>query len=384
MANLRNALTWDTPIVDEHGRPTPEFMSKWQQQTQVNANIPVLSTPAQVSAVLDILANTDGDLLRRGTSEWAALAAGTAGQYLGADGTYSQPPIRSPLTTKGDLYGYDTDNARIPVGTDGQVLSAASSEALGVKWVAQSGGGGAVVVSGVPTQPGQYVGQLALDSAHGTLYGWAASPVVPLGVVQIATRGSTSIFATGLSPVFSNSLTVGNVVVMFVVSGGGSNYNTTAWPQHQHIGSSWRTADVFAADITGAGTTLPDFTTSSSMWTYTAIALEVAGATPANTLTFALGSNKSNPVSFTTAGETAGAMVIACAGIPNHTGTPAASGGFTQDFSGTQTQGQLWAGHAIVSGSPISESVSMSSGAVSTARVVVPQSSANPTHWMAL
>lgn len=31
MANFRNALTWDTPIVDEHGRPTPEFMSKWQQ-----------------------------------------------------------------------------------------------------------------------------------------------------------------------------------------------------------------------------------------------------------------------------------------------------------------------------------------------------------------
>jgi hypothetical protein len=42
----------------------------------------------------------------------------------------------SPLTTKGDIYGYDTDNARIPVGADGLFLTADSGEALGVKWAA--------------------------------------------------------------------------------------------------------------------------------------------------------------------------------------------------------------------------------------------------------
>lgn len=45
----------------------------------------------------------------------------------------------SPLTTKGDLYGYDTDNNRIPVGTDGHVLTADSAQALGVKWAAAPG-----------------------------------------------------------------------------------------------------------------------------------------------------------------------------------------------------------------------------------------------------
>lgn len=40
----------------------------------------------------------------------------------------------SPLTTKGDILGFDTDNARIPVGTDGQALVADSAEALGVKF----------------------------------------------------------------------------------------------------------------------------------------------------------------------------------------------------------------------------------------------------------
>lgn len=48
----------------------------------------------------------------------------------------------SPLTTKGDIYTYDTDNARLPVGTDGYVLTADSSEATGLKWTTVSGASG--------------------------------------------------------------------------------------------------------------------------------------------------------------------------------------------------------------------------------------------------
>jgi len=47
----------------------------------------------------------------------------------------------SPLTTKGDIFTYSTVDARLPVGTDGQVLSADSSEATGLKWIAAGGGG---------------------------------------------------------------------------------------------------------------------------------------------------------------------------------------------------------------------------------------------------
>jgi hypothetical protein len=42
----------------------------------------------------------------------------------------------SPLTTKGDIWGYDTANNRIPVGTDTYILTADSTQALGVKWAA--------------------------------------------------------------------------------------------------------------------------------------------------------------------------------------------------------------------------------------------------------
>jgi hypothetical protein len=40
----------------------------------------------------------------------------------------------SPLTTKGDLWGYSTTNDRVPVGTNAQLLAADSAQATGVGW----------------------------------------------------------------------------------------------------------------------------------------------------------------------------------------------------------------------------------------------------------
>lgn len=45
-----------------------------------------------------------------------------------------------PTTTKGDLSGFDTTFARVPVGADDTVLTADSAEALGLKWASSSGG----------------------------------------------------------------------------------------------------------------------------------------------------------------------------------------------------------------------------------------------------
>ena len=75
------------------------------------------------------------------------LKGGTTGQVLAKatntdmDFTWTSAAALSPLTTKGDLYGYSTTNARVPVGTNGQVLTADSTAATGVAWAAASGGG---------------------------------------------------------------------------------------------------------------------------------------------------------------------------------------------------------------------------------------------------
>lgn len=54
---------------------------------------------------------------------------------------YIQTGATSPLTTKGDLYGFGTSDARIPIGTNGHILTADSAETLGLKWAAPAGGG---------------------------------------------------------------------------------------------------------------------------------------------------------------------------------------------------------------------------------------------------
>ena len=54
---------------------------------------------------------------------------------------FIQVGAASPLTTKGDIYGFSTSDARIPIGANATVLTADSTESLGLKWAAPAAGG---------------------------------------------------------------------------------------------------------------------------------------------------------------------------------------------------------------------------------------------------
>jgi hypothetical protein len=81
--------------------------------------------------MMSYLQDTDSVEVYDGTS-WTAIGGGG---------------LSSPLTTKGDVWGYSTTDARIPVGANGTVLTADSVETLGVKWAAPAAGGGMTLLS---------------------------------------------------------------------------------------------------------------------------------------------------------------------------------------------------------------------------------------------
>lgn len=74
------------------------------------------ATPA--SGVVRIYAKADGKMYAKDDAGSESALGGSA----------------SPLTTKGDVFVYGSAVARLPVGTNGQVLTADSTQGLGVKW----------------------------------------------------------------------------------------------------------------------------------------------------------------------------------------------------------------------------------------------------------
>lgn len=71
----------------------------------------------------------------------AQIAVNAQGVITSASSVLITAGGSSPLTTKGDLFGHSSVDARVPVGADGQVLTADSAQTLGLKWAAVAGAG---------------------------------------------------------------------------------------------------------------------------------------------------------------------------------------------------------------------------------------------------
>lgn len=98
-----------------------------------NATSLVLPTAASITTA----ANDVGEFLSLGSGNWFCTSYTRAsGAALVGSG------FTSPLTTKGDLHGFTTVDARLAVGSNGNVLTADSTAAAGVSWQASAGGSG--------------------------------------------------------------------------------------------------------------------------------------------------------------------------------------------------------------------------------------------------
>lgn len=98
---------------------------------------------------IDNIDSTDprNPIINAATQAGGQVDSVVSGTNCSVDATDPVNPIvnadtqnNAKVTTKGDLEGFSTVAARIPVGTNGQVLTADSAEALGLKWANVAGG----------------------------------------------------------------------------------------------------------------------------------------------------------------------------------------------------------------------------------------------------
>lgn len=168
---LRGDNAWATPAgsgdVSKVGTPADNQVGVWTGDgtiegtsglTYDGSNLAVTGTVDGIDIATDVPANTSKETNATHTSEVTGDGAltiadnvvdeanlkvnsptndyvltaddGEAGGMKWAEGGGGS----SPLTTKGDLYGYDTEDARLPVGTNNEMLVADSTQTLGVKW----------------------------------------------------------------------------------------------------------------------------------------------------------------------------------------------------------------------------------------------------------
>lgn len=178
------------------GAAAPTELSKTQLTTLVNPFTAALSgaVPAPITPVGNVL--SDG-----GT--WIA-------------------PGSSPLTTKGDLYGHSTVDARIPVGSDGTSLLADSTQVLGVKWATPPSGTGGGVNNTAPGTLNDLVFWWQSDTARNVTVG-AALPQMVNSCPWLLPYSASNNF-TGNNGGATLSATQQNSLNVYTFGGSNANY----------------------------------------------------------------------------------------------------------------------------------------------------------------
>lgn len=236
-----NQLSYNMPIVDPHsGKPTGQFIQQWNAIANSGGSGGSI-TLAQITAALDLIGHTEGDMLRRGPAAWLAIGSpGGTTTFLRADGTWAAPPAPATpaLSTLPDvsltalnnnnLLTWDTATSRwknkpaiVPALSslsDVVIASLAAGQVLAwdtvtSKWKNQTVAGGtlaALTDVSIPTPAGGQV--LTFNAGTSKWNGIAPSgpagggPVTIVQSVSIAVQNGLPACTLGVAPTPGNML----------------------------------------------------------------------------------------------------------------------------------------------------------------------------------
>lgn len=290
----------------------------------------VTISPVNVgSAANDGTGDTTRAAFTKVNSSLTALNSGTANYLAGYDAngflTYYQPGANCtissgvfnctggtgssytpPVTTKGDIFTYSTAPARLPVGTDGQVLSASSSAATGLAWIAAPSGGSSP--TGTNNTVARFNGSGALVSDQVTSDGagaiGAVNSVTSSGVMALAATGFTYTASTSTG----HSLKIGSNTKLQIASTVTNSYqdiaetgkitaSSTVAGTNLLLGELTTTVSTATSTLAASATVkINTYTLSANVTGWTLPAPAATAATP--TVCFAIVENSTGGFSF--------------------------------------------------------------------------------------